>query len=53
MVDQKNPCHSVGVVDRDCKDPRKGDIVTASKDHKRDFVAADNNCKQETFWGSQ
>ena len=49
VVDQKNPCPRVEVVDRDCKDPSQGDNVTASKDHKRDFEAADNNCKQETF----
>ena len=24
-----------------------GDIMTASKDHKRDFLAVDDNCKQE------
>ena len=49
VVDPMNPCPRVGVVDRDCKDSCQGDIVTASKDHKRDFEAADNNYKQETF----
>ena len=30
VVDPMNPCpREVGVVDKDCKDPRQGDIMTA------------------------